>query len=373
MLVKKTDILVIGAGPAGSTVARILSDTGREVCLIDKAAFPRHKTCGGGVPPRTRALLGIDYRHLVKSTVDSITLLGGWRGRLEISDSKMAEIVDRSEFDNYLVEKAIAAGTRFEEEASLEAIQYENQHWIVETKRGEIKAKHICVADGARSKTARLLGEPCPPLGFALEGYLPRDAVNSKPDSNTAFFEFTCIKNGYGWAFPRGEEYAVGVGIRNCEAAMLRQSLKRLCSRKGLSKNHNSGLPNQPQRVKGAHLPFFSGARAWYAKDNLYFLGDAAGLVDPLTGEGLFLAVRSGIFAAEAIANGGAEAYHNLIQREIIPELEIASDFARKAELIPRWLKGFLLGRKRLQGFALLFVDLLKGELTYRQLYAKTH
>ncbi|MHC4884881.1 MAG: geranylgeranyl reductase family protein [Planctomycetota bacterium] len=362
-----TDTLIIGAGPAGSSCALRLAQEGREVTVIDRATFPRHKVCGGGIPVRTRSLLPEGFESVVEATIRSTTLKGGlWQG-LTLTGTTLADVVDRERFDAFLLNAAAQAGAQLSEGTELQGLERDVGHWKVHTNQGPIRASAVCAADGVLSRTARLAGATPNAYGLALEGYLPIPASASEATRETAVFNFACERHGYGWVFPRAKEYAIGIGTSRWPAPDLPGRLQRFAGR------INTDSTATLQRLKGAPLPRFEAPQPWYAKDSLYLLGDAAGLVDPLTGEGIYYAVESGHLAAEAICHGGPETYHRRISESMARELSIAAYFAQKRPLIPAWLMGLSLSVGRFKRYAEMFVRLLSGETTYETLYATMH
>jgi geranylgeranyl reductase family protein len=362
----KTKILIIGAGPAGSTLAYQLAQLNHEVILIDKAKFPRTKTCGGGIPLRTRKELNVSYEHLIQGTVKHTTLRAGLGQEVTFSGSTMADIVDRTDFDNCLMEHARSAGAEILENTEFLSMERTQTGWKVTTNKQTIQCEVLAACDGVLSRVRRSAGKGTNAMGIALEGYIPLLPNDTPKQTETAVFDFSCERHGYGWIFPRRTELAVGIGTSRWSAPDLRNRFISFASR-------IPGNSSPVTRITGAPIPRYQEPEAWYAKDNLYFLGDAAGLVDPLTGEGIYYAIKSANLAAEAIHQNNQDLYNNTILESICPELSIAAYFAKRRAQMPAWLIGIGLRFKRLRQYGEAFTRLLAGELSYTELYAMTH
>jgi len=368
----RTEILVVGAGPAGATVARLLARVGREVLLIERASLPRHKPCGGGLPARTLGILGLDLDPLPKTRVDSVALAGAWTGTqvydlrtdpLAPGGISTCRVVERAEFDAFLTRAAQAAGAVLRERCALRRVRRTPDGLVADTSAGAIQAQILCACDGVFSPTARACGFPPNALAFCIEGEVPMRADLDAATRTRATFHLACLRAGYAWSFPRGDCFAVGIGGALRRAPHLPQALARVA-------HSLPALRGEPLRaVRGGMLPDFREPRASYAHAGAFLLGDAAGLVDPLTGEGIYYALRSAIYAAHAIAEGGGEsAYEATLRRDLLPELLRARAYAQRFRATPCWLRGLLMSLPRFRRYALRFVDLLSGRSSYRDL-----
>lgn len=365
----KREIVIIGAGPAGSTVARILADKSRDVLLIDKESFPRHKVCGGGIPKRTKTLLDFDYSEVVEGVVNSVILSGGWAKSLQIDVDVMAEIVARENFDNLLLQEATKSGCEFKGACKVKYISKTTNGYEIEISDTDkkIEAENLCIACGPVISFRSNMELEKIPLGIALEGYVDYSADLAAQEKTTAIFDFTCINGGYGWVFPRENKFTVGIGTSDWKCPSIKNRLFGLCKTQPVLRN------KEIYGISGAPLPFFKKSLNWYAKSNLYRIGDSAGFADPLTGEGIYYAIQSGIFAAESILKNDEASYELALRDKILPELMVAYRYARKAKLVPKWLMRLVMGTGKYREYAHKFVSLLSGELTYRQLYKDMH
>jgi geranylgeranyl reductase family protein len=384
------DVLVVGAGPAGATCARKLAAAGRETTLIEARRIPRHKPCGGGVPVRTIRELGIDISPAVETHVTSVAIDGAWNGRhvmdlralvasrrrrpewpgpdeVETPGPMDPRVVERSRLDEFLVRKAVAAGAELREGVRLRGVRRAGDGFRVETTAGELRARTLCACDGVFSPTARALGFAKNRACFCLEGVVPMRADLGPSELRRAIFNMASVQAGYAWALPRREDFAVGIGSVRPKDATLRRRLERFVAR-------TPELRGSPlERVQGGMLPLFFGARPRYAREGAYLIGDAAGLVDPFSGEGIYHAVLSARFAAEAILDGGEAAYEERLARKVISELKIARWHSRFLTRVPRWLVGPALCIDWIRDQSRFFVEALSGRATYRGIFRAIH
>ncbi|XVQ84235.1 NAD(P)/FAD-dependent oxidoreductase [Microbispora siamensis] len=295
------DLVVVGAGPAGSAAAlraRQL-DPGRRVLLLDRAAFPRDKACGDGIAAHARqelALLGLpglldDHRPTPRL---SVTSPGG--ARVSAVVARPNHVVPRRVFDARLVEAARARGVevRRHRVRTLTAL---GEHIVID---GHLVARTVVAADGANSAVRRLIGVPPSPdrhTAIAVRGY-----ADVPPDDDEQVIVMQSEAwPAYAWSFPVGDGTAnVGYGLL---LPMLREAggpgreilhgrLARLLPLLG-------EISSPVRDLRAHHLPLSSG-RPVPGAGRVLLAGDAASLVNPLTGEGIYYALLSGRLAAEA-------------------------------------------------------------------------
>lgn len=360
----KSDILVVGGGPAGATLARNLALGGRDVILIDRATFPRHKACGGGLSRHTIRALDLDFSPVVETEVNRLVVDGAWTGRFSIPlpAEKTCRVVNRQNFDAFLVKQAVSAGVQLLESHTLQNVTRKNGGFEVTTSKGTIYANIICACDGASSKTGRALGFPSNQhLTVALEALATPEQDNRAKQE--AIFNFACIPMGYGWIFPRQSSLAIGVSSAQAiKSQSLHHYLKQFI-------HHSKELRHlKIDHIKGGVLPSFHTARAIYAEKNAYLVGDAAGFVDRFTGEGIHFAVKSGKLAAEAILGDGVAHYEHAVRSSIIPELELAAKWANLVFRLPLWLFGGIMSTPMYRHYLHYFVDIFVGASTYREM-----
>ncbi len=299
---ERFDVAVIGAGPAGSVTAIHLARGGARVLLVDKATFPRDKPCGGGLTLRAVRQLPVDPTPVVEHEVNRMTLRLGWHHRFDRTAKRgpLVLMTQRRRLDAYLAEQAVAAGAEFRDGVKMSI--------------GELDAEVIVGADGANGTTAKTLGLGGPIThGVAFEGNAPFD----ERYRGLAFIELGTIPGGYGWVFPKGDHVNFGVGGWEAEGPKLREHLAELCRR------HDVDVDSL-ENVRGHRLPLRRGGFV-PARGKALLVGDAAGLVDPLTGDGMYEAFVSARLGAEAVLDvlaGRAETvepYTERLQRALGP------------------------------------------------------
>ncbi len=328
------DIVVVGAGPAGSTAGFLLSRLGYDVLLIDKARFPRPKLCGGLLTRKTMRLL----RRVLGETVSTLRekhILEYWtkeyeiclRGRSLLKDHADSPFyfVDRQVYDNFLLEHAMRAGATVIQGERI--LKIDSTKLELRTSEQRIVRAHVIVgADGANSVIRRRLieeGKVRGPrrnerLATGLGVLVDRGDIGV-PVEHPIFF-LGIVDWGYAWAFPNREQVMVGLGGLNVKnRGSFRASFNTLMS------ILRAAPPDAP-KVLGHPIPFGSFLSA-PATDNIILIGDAAGLVDPMNGEGIFYAQRSGELAASAIhahlsgSTDLATSYCRSQRRFVLPQL----------------------------------------------------
>lgn len=289
------DLIVVGAGPAGAAAAleaRRLAPDAR-VLLLDRATFPRDKACGDGIGPHAAAELS----HLgAGSALDGYPPVHRLRllapGGIEVagSSARPSWVVPRRVLDERLVSEAVRAGVVLERER-VRSLEQRDGLVIV---NGEAAAPAAIGADGANSAVRRLLGAPASAdqhTAIALRGYAP--APPGPPEQLIGW-----VAEGwpaYVWSFP------TGTGLVNVGYGLLRSRL-RGGGRAELERRLRGLLPGadpDPESLRAHHLPF-SRARALVGSGRVLLCGDAASMVNPLSGEGIFYALASGRLAARA-------------------------------------------------------------------------
>ena len=319
------DVIVVGAGPAGAAAAYTLARSGVDVLLLERGRFPRDKTCGDGVAPHAVDIyrdMGVTFDHFGARGRKTYGGLisgpgGGWFAAEPPRGSKGERleswIVPRVALDEHAARAAVNAGAVLHEGVTVTGLLRERGSVAgVEVSDGvgvrQIRAGVVIGADGAHSAVARALGlrENGPRhIGYALRAYY--DGVAGLHDDMELHYFDGRLLPGYGWVFPTGERSAnVGVGIYFGELRRDRRKLRDILDdfvrgAPGMAERFQSAKP--VGRVAGWPLPVAS-ARRRTVFDGALLTGDAASLVDPLTGEGIYTALVSGISAARAAAAG---------------------------------------------------------------------
>ena len=298
------DVLVAGAGPAGSTTAIHLVRGGARVLLADRARFPRDKPCGGGVTGRALRQAPCDITPVVEHVVDTFELrLHHRRSFRRRSDEPLIVMTQRRRLDAHLAQQAVEAGAEFLDGARVGEVEL-GEAGVTATVDGErVSAGVLVGADGANGVVAKAAGlDRGIVRGVALEGNVPWALLDRERYVGTAVVELGSPSGGYGWLFPKGDHANLGVGGWASEGPSLRTHLTRL------ARTHEVD-PDEITDLRGHRLPMRRLGAATPAAGRVVLVGDAAGLVDPLSGDGMYEAFVSARLAAEAILAGELGGY----------------------------------------------------------------
>jgi geranylgeranyl reductase family protein len=295
--VERFDAIVVGAGPAGSTTAYRLARAGARVLLVDKARFPRDKPCGGGLTLRAVRQLpeGLGVEPVVEHVVDSMELRLDYGRSFRRGGSRpLILMTQRRRLDHHLAEQAAASGADFRDGVKVAELEVGAGRVSLTLDGKSVEAEALVGADGANGTTARTLGLGAGTVhGVAFEGNVRYGPVAEERFQRLAAIELGVVPGGYGWVFPKGDHVNVGVGGWESEGPKLREHLSELCRRLDIDETEVKSL-------RGHRLPL-RGAGAPAARGRALLVGDAAGLVDPLSGDGMYEAFVSSRLAAEAV------------------------------------------------------------------------
>jgi geranylgeranyl reductase family protein len=297
------DVLVVGAGPAGSSTALRLAQGGAKVLLADRARFPRDKPCGGGLTGRALRHAPCPVDPVVEHVVDRFRIrLRYGRSFTRRHPQPLVLMTQRRRLDLHLVERAAAAGTEFRDGVRVTDLRDEGTHVNARIGDEPVVADVLVGADGANGIVARETGlEDGIVRGVALEANVPYAEIDRVGIEGTAVIELGVVPGGYGWVFPKGDHANVGVGGWGSEGPHLRDHLARLIAAHGVD-------PGALRDLRGHRLPMRRPG-AVPVRGRVLLVGDAAGLVDPLSGDGIYEAFVSAKFAAQAILDGDLDAY----------------------------------------------------------------
>jgi geranylgeranyl reductase family protein len=293
--VERFDAIVVGAGPAGSTAALRLAREGAGVLLLDRARFPRDKPCGGGLTYRAVRQLPVPVDPVVEDVVDRFELGLRYGTRFERrSDGPLILMTQRRRLDAHLAEEAAAAGVDFRDGVRATELQLHADGATVRFDGTAARAAVVVGADGVNGLTARALGLAAARRhGVALEGNVPYVHARARETSyrGRAVVELGTVPGGYAWIFPKGDHVNVGVGGWETEGPRLREHLARACAAYGLPEDRLESL-------RGYRLPMRRPGES-PVRGRALLVGDAAGLVDPLSGDGIYEALVSAKLAAQ--------------------------------------------------------------------------
>ena len=360
---------IVGAGPAGAMAAVRLARAGASVTLFDPS-HPREKPCGGGLTGRALSLVSdvIDIRSLPAVVVKSATVEGPERtARVALIDRGATPgssllVLSRAVFDRALVEAAAGAGARGVAEKAVD-VSPRRARMIVRTDRGEYEVDQVLGADGANSLVRKKLARPFARAELSVAaGFFVHGSTASSIAVKTTYEQ-----PGYLWSFPRPDHLAVGIcaaAAHHATSRDLRAQSAVWIERHGLHRHTRltpyawpiPSIGYQPRRAVTL------GGTGWM------LLGDAAGLVDPLTREGIYYALLSGQWAADAlVATAGPRAasrYADKVLGDIQPELARGARLSRLF-FTPAFSALLVGALEESEGIRDVFVDLVGGLQPY--------
>lgn len=296
---RRVDLVVMGGGPAGAAAARRAAARGLSVLVVDKARFPRDKLCGGLLSGRTADQIARVYGAALEDGAlfqRRHSFQFSWKGRVfsEAASDIPLHLTMRRNFDAWMLDQARAAGAMVAEGQRAEpGLSAQVLHLDDGTP---IAWRALIGADGVNSQVAKaLFGESFQRdrIGFCLEAEVPH-AQSLRPPDAPILVDFGGIPWGYAWSFPKAQSVTLGLGAIESRAGDFKARMAALMA----------GHVRDPAAVtvKGHFIPF-GHFRPVPGRGPVLLAGDAAGLVDPLTGEGIAYAIDSGARAADAVAD----------------------------------------------------------------------
>jgi geranylgeranyl reductase len=289
-------VLVIGGGPAGATAARLLAESGINVILLEKN-FSFVKPCGGGLSLNAFDEFGIQ-KKIIKKEIKRIRIISPKGEHIDIGlKGGSLAIIERGEFDNALRNLAEKSGAQVREgefTGFLYKKNYVVEAYIGKTK-SEIVSEYIIAADGVNSKVRTALGIKPVPSFFTASAHIR--GLNT--DVCEFWFGSSHAPRSYSWVFPASEGISMGTG--SFEQGTINTLFETFKERKGI-------VSENKKRIY--RIPIWKGDL--YNKDKVIFAGDSAGQVLPITYEGIYYAMKSGEFAAEAVREGKVNNYQKM-------------------------------------------------------------
>jgi geranylgeranyl reductase family protein len=320
------DAIVVGAGPAGSMTGYHLAKAGLRVAILDAKNFPRIKACGGGLQSRAAASLPFDISPVLRGTMRKMSLSFGLMPPVTRTyPEPLVHSILRSEFDYFLLERARQAGVEFFQGVRTLGYTADRRRPVtVHSDSGDLECRMLVGADGANSVVGRSLNARDQFFWQAAiyceipESALDRDGL----DPECMRVDWGSLPSGYAWIFPKHGYVNVGAGGPTKIARMLRPYLTRFVDSVGIMKPGSSAN----LKFTGHQLPTLTRATR-LASERVLLVGDAAGLVEPFTGDGISFACHSARLAAECIARAFAggnldlSEYQRILRSQVGPEL----------------------------------------------------
>lgn len=351
---RHADVIVVGGGPAGCTVARMVACHGLRTLLFESKRYPRHKTCAGVLSAKAFPLLPPDCESVLGEPLYGVEFR--FRNERPVCykrETAYARMVDRQKFDHFLAQKAVESGAVLLEASPVLEVWKEGELFGVSTENGSYYAPVLVGSDGANGVVRKALGFGGLTMGFGLEVDLSSlDRLNVK--RGIGLIDYGVIPWGYGWVFPREGGFSVGIG----SFARLKSSLR------GYFRSYIGYLSkDDPDGLRLFAHPIPLGGRGLHVfKDNCLLVGDAAGFVDPFFGEGIYYAILSGSIAAKCIAKGELDEYPSVVNERITRELGKARLLARVFYSAPRFFHDWLVRKRRVIE---AFLKTVSGESSY--------
>ncbi|MGP3953274.1 geranylgeranyl reductase family protein [Streptomyces sp. 7N604] len=293
------DVVVVGAGPAGASAAYAAAVAGRRVLLLEKAELPRYKTCGGGIIGPSRDALPPGFELPLRDRVHAVTFsLDGRLARTRRSKYMLFGLINRPEFDQRLVTAAEDAGARVRTGVTVSRVEQhgpsvpDRRTVAVVLSDGEIVLGRAVVgADGSASRIGAHVGVKLDQVDLGLEVEIPVPATVAEDWAGRALIDWGPMPGSYGWVFPKGDTLTVGVISARGNGGRTKRYLDDFIARLGLAGFEPS--------ISSGHLTRCRAADSPLSRGRVLVCGDAAGLLEPWTREGISFALRSGRLAGE--------------------------------------------------------------------------
>ncbi|MHB9755478.1 geranylgeranyl reductase family protein [Streptomyces sp. BYX5S] len=293
------DVVVVGAGPAGASAAYAAATAGRRVLLLEKAELPRYKTCGGGIIGPSRDTLPPGFVLPFKDRVNAVTFsVNGKYTRTRRSKKMLFGLINRPEFDAQLVEHAQKAGAELRTGVTVTSVEQhgsavpDRRTVAVGLQGGEtILARAVVGADGSASRIGAHVGVEMDQVDLGLEAEIPVPEAVAEDWRGRVLIDWGPIPGSYGWVFPKGDTLTVGVISAKGEGAATKRYLEDFIARLGLAGFEPS--------ISSGHLTRCRADDSPLSRGRVLVCGDAAGLLEPWTREGISFALRSGRLAGE--------------------------------------------------------------------------
>ena len=310
------DVAIVGAGPAGLAAATAAAEAGARTIVLERAAHPRYKTCGGGLIGTSLAIAESRIQVPSRDTINAVTFTRS--GRLTFTRRSrhrpLLTMVRRDDFDNAWYEAALAAGATVRQNTQVRSLTQDDDAATVALADGtEIVARSVIGADGSAGVTSRHVGVTLDQQDLGLEVEIAATEADRRRWRGRVLLDWGPHPGSYGWVFPKDDELTVGVIMAKGHGAETKQYLQDFVARLGLADRPVVRDSGHLTRCRRPDSPLRSG--------RVIVAGDAAGLLEPWTREGISFALRSGTWAGEAAARNDLPGYERRIAEELVPEM----------------------------------------------------
>ena len=321
-LVIEFDVAVVGGGPGGLSAAYAAASAGARTIVLERAEHPRYKTCGGGLIGTSLSIAAPRFAVPARDTISAITFTdGGHRAFTRHSpDGPLLTMVRRDDFDHAWYRAAVDAGATVRQNAQVRAIDQDADAARVTLADGSVIGAGVVIgADGSAGISSRHVGVTFEQQDLGLEVELAATEADRAAWRGRVQLDWGPAPGSYGWVFPKDDELTVGVIMAKGQGAETKEYLSRFLEQVGLSGREVRRDSGHLTRCRGQHAPLRAG--------RVLVVGDAAGLLEPWTREGISYALRSGSWAGAAgarAARDGAGAlaeYPTTVTRRLVPEM----------------------------------------------------
>ena len=352
MIEEPWDVAVVGGGPAGLAAAHAAASAGARTIVLERAEHPRYKTCGGGLIGTSLTFAAPRISVPARDRIDAITFTrDGRRGFTRRSGPRpLLTMVRRDDFDHAWYRAAVTAGATVRQNSHVRAIAQDDSEATVTLSDGtEVTAGVVIGADGSAGISSRQVGATFDQQDLGLEVELAATGDDRERWRGRVLLDWGPIPGSYGWVFPKmsdctlhpagcrsrecsstGDELTVGVIMAKGQGAATKQYLRDFVARLGLADRKVVRDSGHLTRCRSRDSPLRLG--------RVLVAGDAAGLLEPWTREGISYALRSGTWAGEAAAKGDLSAYEKKVVDELVPEMiagrRLLQVFARRPALV---------------------------------------
>jgi geranylgeranyl reductase family protein len=328
------DVAVVGGGPAGLSAAHAAASAGARTIVLERAEHPRYKTCGGGLIGSSLAVAGPRIRVPARDRIDAITFTrDGRRAFTRRSGARpLLTMVRRDDFDHAWYRAALEAGATVRQNTQVRGIAQDDRTATVTLVDGtEIVAGVVIGADGSAAISSRQVGVTFDQQDLGLEVELAATDADRARWRGRVLLDWGPFPGSYGWVFPKDDELTVGVIMAKGHGAATKEYLRDFVARLGLA--------DRPVLRDSGHLTRCRATDSPLRRGRILVVGDAAGLLEPWTREGISFALRSGTWAGEVAAKGtDLAAYDERVKADLVPEMvagrRLLQVFAKRPGLV---------------------------------------
>lgn len=349
------DVAIVGGGPAGLSAAVAAASAGARTVVLERATHPRYKTCGGGLIGTSLGIARARITIPAQDEISAITFSDAGRGSFtrHAGGRPLLTMVRRTDFDHAWYEAAVGAGAEIRQNVQVRSIAEDGDSATVTLADGStVAAGTVIGADGSAGITSRHVGVTFAQQDLGLELELAATAADRAAWRGRVQLDWGAVPGSYGWVFPKDDELTVGVIMAKGQGAATKDYLARFVSQ--------LGLDGREVRRDSGHLTRCRTPDSPLRRSRVLVVGDAAGLLEPWTREGISYALRSGSWAGEvaarAVDQGPAalDGYVTLIRKHLLPEMtagrRLLAVFSAHRHLVHAAM-GTPLGWRAFQGF----------------------